>query len=80
MKLAAPVEGRGKGHTASGDRDEDPGVVEEARRLTGLTEKTALLHEGLRALIERESARRLALLGGTEPLLKAVPRRRIPGP
>jgi len=44
----------------------DDGLLREARRLTGLTEKTALVHEGLRALIAREAARRLALLGGTE--------------
>jgi Arc/MetJ family transcription regulator len=54
----------------------DDALIEEARRLTGLTEKTALVHEGLRALIERESARRLALLGGSEPHLEAPPRRR----
>lgn len=54
----------------------DERLVEEARRLTGMTERTALIHEGLRALIERESARRLARLGGTEPGLEPVPRRR----
>ena len=53
----------------------DDGLIEEARRLTGLTEKTALVHAGLRALIERESARRLARLGGSEPEMEAVPRR-----
>ncbi|MEK6603752.1 MAG: type II toxin-antitoxin system VapB family antitoxin, partial [Nitrospirota bacterium] len=42
----------------------------------GLKEKTALVREGLKALIERESARRLAQLGGTEPQLQPVPRRR----
>ncbi len=54
----------------------DERLVEEARRLTGMTGRTALIHEGLRALIERESARRLARLGGSEPGLKPVPRRR----
>jgi len=54
----------------------DDSLLEEARQLTGLTEKTALVREGLRALIERESARRLARLGGSEPQLKAVSRRR----
>ncbi|MEX2583716.1 MAG: type II toxin-antitoxin system VapB family antitoxin [Gemmatimonadota bacterium] len=54
----------------------DDGLLEEAQRLTGVTEKTAVIHEGLRALIERESARRLARLGGSEPGLNAVPRRR----
>ncbi len=54
----------------------DEELVEEARRLTGLTEQTALIHEGLRALIERESARRLVRLGGSESALESVPRRR----
>lgn len=57
----------------------DDKLLEEARRLTGVREKTALVHEGLRALIERESARRLARLGGTEPDLKPVRRRRAAG-
>ena len=52
-------------------------LVEKARSLTGTKEKTALLHAGLHALIERESARRLASLAGTMPGLKPVPRRRI---
>lgn len=56
----------------------DDALVERARRLTGLTEKTALVHAGLRALIEREAARRLAALGGTMPDLAAPPRRRFP--
>ena len=51
-------------------------LIEEARRITGTKERTALIHEGLRALIERESARRLARLGGSEPGLRPVPRRR----
>jgi len=54
--------------------DED--LLREARRLTGIEERTALLHEGLRALIARESARRLARLGGSERRLKPAPRRR----
>lgn len=54
----------------------DEKLVDEARRITGTKERTALIHEGLRALIERESARRLARLGGSEPGLRAVPRRR----
>ncbi len=48
----------------------------EAQRLTGVLEKSALVKEALKALIERESARRLALLGGTEPDLEPIPRRR----
>jgi hypothetical protein len=51
-------------------------LLEKARNLTGVAERTALIHEGLRALIARESARRLARLGGSEPNAKPVPRRR----
>jgi len=54
----------------------DDDLLRQAQRLTGLSERTALLHEGLRALIERESARRLARLGATEPKARRVPRRR----
>jgi len=54
----------------------DDQLVGEAQRITGMKERTALIHAGLRALIERESARRLARLGGTEPQLQPVPRRR----
>jgi len=54
----------------------DADLLAEAARLTGVTERTALLHEGLRALIERESARRLARLGGSQPDLEPTPRRR----
>ncbi len=53
----------------------DDKLLGEAQRITGLTEKAALVREGLRALIERESARRLARLGGSEPQLESVPRR-----
>lgn len=54
----------------------DDELLVEAQRLTGTTEKTALVREAFRALIERESARRLARLGGTEPSLVDIPRRR----
>jgi Arc/MetJ family transcription regulator len=54
----------------------DEELLEEAKQLTGVQERTALIHAGLKALIERESARRLARLGGTEPDLRPVPRRR----
>ncbi|MEE8433651.1 MAG: type II toxin-antitoxin system VapB family antitoxin [bacterium] len=54
----------------------DQQLLAEARQMTGIKERTALLHAGLRALIERESARRLALLGGSEPQLTPVSRRR----
>ena len=54
----------------------DDDLLAEAQRLTGIEEKTALVHAGLRALIARESARRLAALGGSQPALAAIPRRR----
>jgi Arc/MetJ family transcription regulator len=54
----------------------DDDLLTDAQRLTGLEERTALLREALKALIERESARRLARLGGSEPDLRPVPRRR----
>jgi Arc/MetJ family transcription regulator len=54
----------------------DDELLAEAQRLTGTKEKTLLVREALKALIERESARRLARLGGTEPGLVAIPRRR----
>ena len=53
----------------------DDELLGEAQRITGMTEKAALVREGLHALIERESARRLARLGGTEPQLEPVLRR-----
>ncbi len=57
----------------------DDELVAEAQDLTGLKEKSSLMREALKALIERESARRLARLGGTEPNLEAPPRRRSAG-
>jgi Arc/MetJ family transcription regulator len=56
----------------------DDELVAAAQEYTGLKEKSALVREALKALIEREAARRLARLGGTEPGLKAPPRRRFP--
>ncbi len=53
----------------------DDELLLKAQDFTGLTEKTALVREALKALIEREAARRLARLGGTEPELVAPPRR-----
>ncbi|HEY3797361.1 MAG TPA: type II toxin-antitoxin system VapB family antitoxin [Caulobacteraceae bacterium] len=55
----------------------DDALVARAEELTGLHEKPALIRAALQALIEREAARRLALLGGTMPDLKAPPRRRF---
>ena len=52
-------------------------LVEKAKQLTGTKERTALIHAGLHALIERESAKRLALLGGSDPEAAAPRRRRM---
>jgi Arc/MetJ family transcription regulator len=54
----------------------DDKLLDRARRLTGVNEKTALVHAGLEALIAREAAKRVAALGGTEPKLQPIPRRR----
>ncbi|HYI92091.1 MAG TPA: type II toxin-antitoxin system VapB family antitoxin [Bryobacteraceae bacterium] len=54
----------------------DDKLLTRAKELTGIAEKTALVHEGLKALIAREAGKRLAALGGTEPGLQPVPRRR----
>jgi Arc/MetJ family transcription regulator len=54
----------------------DERLIEEAQRVTGTQERTALIHEGLRALIARESARRLSRLGGSQPRVTAPRRRR----
>lgn len=55
----------------------DDDLVSTAQELTGVTEKTALVRAGLKALIERESARRLAALGGIAPDFPDIPRRRL---
>jgi len=54
----------------------DDSLLRKAAKLTGVAEKTSLVRMGLEALIARESARRLAALGGTEKTLTPVPRRR----
>jgi Arc/MetJ family transcription regulator len=54
----------------------DDNLLEEAGRLTGIKEKTALIRAGLEALIAREIGRRLAALGGTQPDFEAAPRQR----
>jgi Arc/MetJ family transcription regulator len=54
----------------------DDELVAKAQAFTGLTEKSSLVREALKALIERESARRLARFGGSEPHLVGPPRRR----
>jgi Arc/MetJ family transcription regulator len=58
-------------------RDE---LIEQASAMTGIREKTALVHAGLEALIAREAARRLAALGASEPRITAPRRRRTGGP
>jgi Arc/MetJ family transcription regulator len=54
----------------------DDTLIDRASELTGISEKTTLVKLGLEALIARESAIRLAKLGGTQRRLKAIPRRR----
>lgn len=54
----------------------DDELLAQAQQVSGLTERTQLIREALLALIQRESARRLARLGGTEPHLQPAPRRR----
>ena len=55
----------------------DDDLVAKAQGFTGLKEKSSLVREALKALIERESARRLASLGGSEPDVRLAPRRRL---
>ena len=54
----------------------DERLMDRAKELTGIQEKTALVREGLTALIARETGKRLAALGGTQPKLLDIPRRR----
>ena len=51
-------------------------LIDQATKITGIKEKTALVKLGLEALIARESARRLAMLGGTQKQLQTIPRRK----
>lgn len=53
----------------------DDELLLKAERVSGIKERAALVNEGIRALIERESARRLARLGGSQPVLKPIRRR-----
>ena len=57
----------------------DDELLAEAERYTGIKEKSALIRYALRKLIEHEAARRLARLGGSQPQLQPIPRRRMPG-
>jgi Arc/MetJ family transcription regulator len=54
----------------------DDELLAKAQKYTGLTEKSAVVREALTALVQREAARRLARLGGSQPGLKLIPRRR----
>jgi len=54
----------------------DEALLAKASKLAGPLDRSALIHEGLKAFIERESARRLARLGGTQTALTVAPRRR----
>jgi len=54
----------------------DEKLLAKVTRLTGPMDRSTMIQEGLRALIQRESAKRLARLGGSQPELKAAPRRR----
>lgn len=54
----------------------DNALLEKAGRMSGIEEKTAIVRAGLEALIARESAKRLAALGGSERSLRPIPRRR----
>ena len=54
----------------------DDDLLAKAIKLSGGLDRSTVLHEGLKALIERESALRLVKLGGTQPKIKSVPRRR----
>jgi Arc/MetJ family transcription regulator len=55
----------------------DDDLLRDAIELTGIEERAALVREGLRALVEREAARRLARLGGSQPDLTPIARRRL---
>lgn len=55
----------------------DDELLAKAHEMTGVAERSTLIHNGLRLLIQREAARRLALLGGSDPTASAAPRRRL---
>jgi Arc/MetJ family transcription regulator len=54
----------------------DDELLAKAQEYTGVKEKSALVNQALKVLVEREAARRLILLGGSDPRAKAPPRRR----
>jgi Arc/MetJ family transcription regulator len=55
----------------------DDNLVKTAQEYTGIVEKTALVREALKSLIQKEAARRLAALGGSSPEMRDIPRRRM---
>jgi Arc/MetJ family transcription regulator len=55
----------------------DDELLAKASAATGISERTVLIHDGLRALIEREAAGALIALGGSDPNARAAPRRRF---
>jgi Arc/MetJ family transcription regulator len=55
----------------------DDELFAKAQKFAGVTEKSAVIREALKAFVEREAARRLARMGGTQPNAKAPPRRRF---
>ena len=57
----------------------DDKLIKQAQEYTGIQEKSALVRKALKTLIEWEASRRLALLGGSDPGLKPIPRRRVSG-
>jgi Arc/MetJ family transcription regulator len=73
MQYFMPISGVRNMRTTINIDDE---LLAKATKLAGALDRTTVVNEGLKALIERESARRLARLGGTEPKLNAAPRRR----
>lgn len=56
----------------------DDELLATAQEYTGIKEKSALVREALQALVHREASRRLAMIGGSQPGIKAAPRRRPP--
>jgi Arc/MetJ family transcription regulator len=54
----------------------DDELLAKAHEMTGVAERSTLIHDGLRLLIQHEAARRLALLGGSDPTAKPAPRKR----
>jgi Arc/MetJ family transcription regulator len=56
----------------------DDALIERAQELTGIKERNTLVRMGLEALVQREAGRRLARLGGTDPEIEDIPRRREP--